>query len=71
MCLAQEGDAPAKFMRYKNMLPISIAVIVLLNLLSSYTFIHILLGTAIACVLARLVVRRHVRNYPGSHACDC
>lgn len=37
------------------MLPIALAVIVLLNLLSSYTCIHILLGTAIACVLAGLV----------------
>ena len=39
------------------MLPILLMMIVLLNLVSSYTFIHILLGTAVVCVLARLVYR--------------
>jgi hypothetical protein len=37
------------------MLPITLALIVLLNLMSSYTFVHILLGTAVVGVLARLV----------------
>lgn len=35
-------------------LKITLVMIVLLNLVSNYTFIHILLGTAIASVLARL-----------------
>ena len=32
-----------------------LAMIVLLVVVSSYTFIHILLGTAILCVVVRLV----------------
>lgn len=38
----------------KKMLPILLAMIVLLNLVSSYAFVHILLGTAVVSVLARL-----------------
>ena len=34
---------------------IALMMIVLLDLVGSYAFIHILLGTAIVCVLARLV----------------
>jgi len=42
-------------------------MIVLLNLVSSYTFIHILLGTATLCVLVTLVQMRR-SSPPGSNS---
>jgi hypothetical protein len=42
------------------LLPIVLAAIVLLSLVSNYTFIHILLGTAVVWVLTRLAYRPHL-----------
>lgn len=41
---------------------IALVIIVLLNLVSSYTFIHLLLGTATLGVLARLVYGPGIRQ---------
>jgi len=49
---------------------ITLAAIVLLQVVSNYTFIHILLGTGIVWALARLVYGpRPSEELPKVHAC--
>ena len=50
-------------------LPLTLAAMVLLNLVSSYTFIHLLLGTAVVCVLARLVYGPRVSETLPEDSC--
>ena len=69
--MARDGDSAVKKRGYIIMLlPVVLAAIVLLNLVSSYTFIHILLGSIIVWVMVRLIyMPRSTEELPEEHAC--